>query len=384
MPKAAPTDKYIVLSGTDGSVTGSAFLSTERYVKAIGKNSGNLIFQYAAKRLVGEHCAIIGRDIPYHMGLIRKHARAVVVPSSNFLREGADFSNYVSFLERAELPLVFLGLGAQAENFDKTTFDFHPSVLRLLALIRERSKAVSVRGAFTAELLDQLGVQNVVVTGCPSNFINPDPDLADKIAAKAEKPLRTFLTHAEEPWPGNPDALRVDQRLLEWTLEGRAMMVQQSVPAVLGFMRGNNPASGAAPAAEFEQALQARMMPNSSLEAFRDFCALKLRTYISVEQWMEDSARFDFSLGMRLHGNMAAWQAGTPALWIHHDSRTRELCETMALPNIALEDFLKRCGSIKDARALWEFDPAAYSARRGALRAALDSGLEAHDIAIAA
>lgn len=375
--------KYLVLSGTDGSVPESAFLDNEGYVRAIGQNSGNLLFQYAAKRLIGEKAAVIGRDMPRNMGRIRKDARAIIIPSANFLREGADMSGFVSFLERAQMPLIFLGLGAQADSFDQTDFDFHPSVVRLIDLIRERSNKVSVRGEFTAALLERHGVQNVVVTGCPSNFINPAPDLADVIAAKATQPVESFITHAEEPWPKNPDKSRVDRKLIEWTRSGRAIMVQQSVPDMLGYLRRNNPAAVQQPGDHFEESLQKRLLPDAGLESFRDFCALKLRSYISVDQWMEDSARFDFSIGMRLHGNMAAWQAGTPSLWIHHDARTREMCDTMALPSIAMDEFLDQCDTIEDARARWEFDAEAYTARRKDLRAALDSVLAAHDVAAA-
>ena len=91
----------LALSGTDGEVAGAPFLDSQQYARAIGQNSGNLVFQYAAHQVIGEQCKIIGRDLPYHMGLIRKHSRAVIVPSSNFIREGADFTNYVTFSNAA-------------------------------------------------------------------------------------------------------------------------------------------------------------------------------------------------------------------------------------------------------------------------------------------
>ena len=38
-----------------------------------------------------------------------------------------------------QLPLLFFGLGAQARDYEQTEFDFHPSIQRLVDLIRERS-----------------------------------------------------------------------------------------------------------------------------------------------------------------------------------------------------------------------------------------------------
>jgi len=61
---------------------------------------------------------------------------------------------------------------------------------------------------------------------------------------------------------------------------------------------------------------------------------------------------------------MVAWQAGTPALWIYHDSRTQELAEIMAVPKISLEDFLANCHTIEEARARVEFQKESYRVRR--------------------
>lgn len=286
------------------------------------------------------------------------------MPSAHFLREGLDFSHYVNFLERTNLPLVFIGLGAQADDFNKSQFDFHPSVLRLIDLIRERSELVSVRGEFTANVLEKYGIDKVEVTGCPSNFINKDPNFPDMIAAKLQKPMRSFITHADEPWPKNPIKKDVERRLVAWTHEGRSIMVQQSVPGVIKYLRQNNPFSTEEVPEKFEESLRKTIMPHADLEVFRDFIAMQVRTYYSVDQWMEDSSHFDFSIGLRLHGNMAAWQAGTPALWITHDSRTQELSETMGLPHIGIGDFLEDCETVDDAWKKVEFDPEVYSARR--------------------
>lgn len=376
--------RQIAITGTDGNVPGPAFMETEKLIRAVGQNCGNLMFQYGAKQIVAEKTAVIGRDISHHVGQIRKDCRALVIPSANFLREGFDMTAFVKFIESLDLPLVFLGLGAQAESFDKTSFDFHPSIDRLIALIRERSKSVSVRGEFTARVLDSYGVENVVITGCPSHFINQAPDFAAKIAEKAAEPMRSFITHAEEPWPKSKPKGEADRKLLDWTLKGRGVMVQQSVPAMIEYLRERNVFAGSKSGEHFEASLHKVLMPGVDIETFRDFVATKLRTYVSADQWMEDSAKYDFSVGLRLHGNMAAWQAGTPSLWIYHDARTQELVETMGLPRIALDDFLANCNSIEETRARFEFDATLYAAHRDRLRRAMNSVLEAHDIKTAA
>ncbi|MEN9063019.1 polysaccharide pyruvyl transferase family protein [Ponticoccus litoralis] len=355
-------------------------MDTNTAMQKVGQNCGNLVFQYAVSRLIDESIQVVGSDIPWAPEKVRETARVLVVPSANFLREGFDFSNYVSFLERTELPLLFVGLGAQADDFEKASFDFHPSILRLLDLIRERSPKVSIRGEFTARVLERYGIGNFEITGCPSNFINPAPDFPDMIAAKLASPMRSFITHADEPWPKKAIKKKVECRLVSWTQCGRAIMVQQAVPSMIKYLRQNNPFSTDEVAENFEGSLQKTLMPNDDLEAFREFVAVKLRTYYSVDQWLEDSSHFDFSVGLRLHGNMVAWQSGTPALWITHDSRTRELSDTMALPSIGIEEFLDKCETVQDAWERIDYDPLSYASRRLELSRRMEKVFSAFDI----
>nr|WP_242512040.1 polysaccharide pyruvyl transferase family protein [Rhodobaculum claviforme] len=324
--------------------------------------------------LIGERTYQLGRDVDWTGASVRRLCRAVVIPSANFLRDGFDMGGVTGFLEKLELPFVMVGLGAQAPDYATRSFDFHPSVLRLIDLIRERAPMVGVRGDFTAQVLADHGVHNVVVTGCPSNFINPDPDVGQRIAAKYARAraglqggdglLDSFITHGDEPWPKDPVKQQVEKRLVAWTNAGPGMMVQQSVPVFMEYIRRANIAAPADIPEHREPALARALLPDATVREFRVFVAAKLRSYFSVHQWMEDSARYDFSVGMRLHGNMVAWQAGTPALWVHHDSRTRELAEAMALPTLPVDRFLAECASVEDAFARAEFDADAYGARR--------------------
>ena len=54
---------------------------------------------------------------------------------------------------------------------------------------------------------------------------------------------------------------------------------------------------------------------------------------VNVPSWLEHLAGFDFSYGTRIHGNIAAILAGTPAYVLAHDSRTAELADFHAIPH---------------------------------------------------
>lgn len=375
------SEKAIAMMGTRGYVDGISFKSTTELMRSVGDNTGNLVFQYACFSLIEEKKLIVGLDIPWDVAHLRRTCRALVIPSANFIRERFDMTGFVQFLEKTELPLVFLGLGAQASDYCQRGFALHPSIHRLIALMKERSSMVSVRGLYTQEVLDGFGVSQTVITGCPSNFINPDENLPDVIMRKLQGKLSSFITHGDEPWPKDPIKQLVERRLAAWTQQGAGMQSQQSVPVFMTFIRRNNPYSQEQPGEHLQESLRKALMPDVTPQQFIDYLATKLRVYFSVPQWMEDSSKYDFSVGLRLHGNMVAWQAGTPALWIHHDSRTRELAEVMALPSLDVATFLDKCNTVTEAWKRTEFNVENYRLRRSLLRRSLDEVLASAGIA---
>lgn len=270
------------------------------------------------------------------------------------------------FIREIRVANCFFGLGAQAEDTDAAKFDFHPSVLRLISLIKERCDRVSLRGAFTERVLSDQGVTGLLVTGCPSNLIAPDEKFITSINSKLSTPPLTFLAQADEPWPKNPLKEEVDRRLYQWCHGSHGVLVQQAVPEFIKCLRAANIYSRSDAPDNFLEGLRKTMLPNISVEEFSVFVATKVRNYFSVDQWLEDTSKFDISVGLRLHGNMVPWQSGTPALWITHDARTRELVETMALPGIDVETFLHRCTTPQDvSRYLkYNFDVDSYRNRR--------------------
>jgi len=375
--------KGVGIIGSTGNVPRVGFMDTNEAMRRVGNNTGNLVFQYAVYNLIDEAKYLIGQDIPWDMAKVREKCRVIVVPSANFIREDFDLTSMVSFLEKIDLPLIFIGLGAQARDYEQSEFDFHPSIHRLIDLIRERSKLVSVRGQFTKRILHKMGIDHALVTGCPSNHINPSLELPQVIAQKLKEPMRSFITHGDEPWPKDHSKQQVERKLVAWTNQGASMMSQQSVPVFMEYLRKNNPAAATDIPLKREASLHSALMPGTTIDQFRDFIASKLRVYFSVDQWIEDSSKYDFSVGLRLHGNMVAWQAGTPALWVYHDSRTQELAETMELPRIPFKTFIEECATVQDAWNRIDFDPVAYCERRALLKSRIRGVMEAEEIKVA-
>lgn len=372
--------KKVGVIGTHGRVDGCSFLPTDELLNKVGGNTGNLLFQYAVCESIDEDIIVIGTDIPWDIELVKATCRIIVIPSANFVRENFDFTGFVDFLDNLDLPLVFLGLGAQAKNYDQKDFEFHPSIMKLIDLVKNKSVVTGLRGEFTQNLLESYGVSNTVITGCPTNFINRMPDFVDHLEEKWNKPVFSFVATGDEPWPSDLTKRDAERQMISWVNKGYGLFLQQSVEPFIKYARQNNPSQISEVADHHEESLRKSLAPDMTNEEFRGFIATKLRLYFSVDQWMEDSARMDFSIGLRLHGNMAAWQSGTPAIWVYHDSRTRELAETMALPHMSHMEFLEM-SSIDEMKNKVGFEFDTYSKQRDLLFERYKSILERNHIA---
>jgi hypothetical protein len=62
------------------------------------------------------------------------------------------------------------------------------------------------------------------------------------------------------------------------------------------------------------------------------------RVYGDTGQWREALEGFDFAIGTRFHGTMAALHAGVPAMLLAHDTRTLEMARLLALPHRRIDD----------------------------------------------
>ena len=334
--------KKVGIIGTRGKVSKAFGMGTDQLLHSVGANTGNLVFQYSVYNTISEDRIVIGVDIPWDVNQVKENCRVIVVPAANFIREGADFTSMTNFLEQVDLPLVVVGLGVQAKDYNKKIFDLHSSTLRLLELFKERCKTIGLRGEYSAEILSSMGVNNIEVIGCPSNFLNPDVGLPDKIIKKASSDVEVISATGDEPWPSNSLKRDAERKLLTLVQEFSGTYVIQSVQPFVKVLRDRNIYQKSEEEEEERlfDSLREALMPHLSTREFRRFARSRFRIYVDVDQWLEEASRFDFSVGLRLHGNMVPFQAGTPAVWVAHDARTQELSEVMSLPHVSVSDFL--------------------------------------------
>jgi hypothetical protein len=282
-------------------------------------NSGNLFFEGAVSR------HLEGAVEVWEMGDVPHGASTLVLSMSNFISPATDLGEFADEIERSGVErIVMIGAGAQAESYEREV-TMTPGTKRFLSLLSERSTSIGVRGYYTAEVLAKIGIHNVDVIGCPSLFYHGARDF--KVVKPAINGRRLRAVAHVTPYGNLRDGC---SHLLSFAVRECEAYIAQS-ESFLTFSPGTE-----ARWSYFLQYFNDGDFSHAEVEAWM---RRRVRFFFDIERWISYMAEIDFAVGGRFHGNMAAILAGTPALNLVQDSRTRELCEYLNLPYRFLQDF---------------------------------------------
>jgi hypothetical protein len=308
-----------------------------RSLEATGANTGNLFIGHGLFH--GVDCA----HKAFHPGFgaieperLHEHFDVVFVPASNFVGNGVDLTAHAEYFGRTKLPIFCFGLGSQLRPGEAPALK--PGTERFLRLMADRSGSIGVRGVFTAEVLWDMGIRNTSITGCPSMLNMRTNTLArlvtavpsrDKVALNFSNNVRRHALY--------PAAMRMSENsLFQRLLPENAYYVIQNERPELEMLEamavGDGPRAGVA-----MREIADLFSVASTRDDLRRFLERRMRVFFSVGDWVGCMATMSVAIGSRFHGNVAALLAGTPALFLVHDMRTRELCELMRLPHIILD-----------------------------------------------
>ncbi|MDO0915004.1 polysaccharide pyruvyl transferase family protein [Streptomyces sp. DT2A-34] len=292
----------------------------------IATNSGNLIFSDVTHKILETpRTKVFSNGIRTDIsaaGRINEEYDAFVVPLANAFRPSfeAQLKRLTRLIGKLRIPVVVVGVGAQAGlGYNAARLKgIEPTVREFVSAVLDRSASIGVRGEFTEKYLKDLGFRDVEVIGCPSLFmygkeltvtkrepaLHPGSRIAVNGSHSAVKSqgLDRVITRAHARYPN----LRFigqnlsDARQLHW--------------------RDLSDPNG----------LVTAMPTHPEHPMYRED---KVRVYIDPVTWIDDLRAFDFSFGSRIHGNIAALLAGTPATVLCGDSRTLELCRYFGIPH---------------------------------------------------
>lgn len=252
---------------------------------------------------------------------INAECDSFALPLANAFRKSflPHLVRYTRLIERLNIPVTVIGVGAQA-SIDAGLEELRPHADTVKAFARavlDRSAVIGVRGAFTADYLKSLGFNDVEVIGCPSMYMH-GRDF--RVARRVER-LTPSARIAVNITPNVPKTLPM--ALANLVRYPDTVYIPQDLETLRTMLWGER--VGGAGAELYHQTQ-------------RFFAQEKAKFFVDPSTWMQFMKQRDFAYGTRIHGNMAALQAGTPACLIAHDSRTRELAQVLCIPFVRKED----------------------------------------------
>jgi hypothetical protein len=221
---------------------------------------------------------------------------------------------------------------------------------------------IAVRGYYTYEVLTQMGFGNKAVPlGCPSFTLSPWKDLGKKIYERYELTKNKPVIHFSLGAPWNKNQNKFELKGINLAINSGGKVHVQSTELYVKFARGEELKQN-----EIMQLSHQLKVPGEKLQ---DLSKHFFRVWFDVPPWLEYLYQnADFMIGTRIHGCIAAIQAGVPTLCVTPDMRVKELCEILKIPHVSLYDEPWRSGSYtwEDIKREFEkqFDPAEFDKNR--------------------
>ncbi|QRM35599.1 polysaccharide pyruvyl transferase family protein [Microvirga sp. VF16] len=367
--------KRIALMASSRSVPGLYEADAEKIYNLHGGNTGNVAFVNAISSHLDGEVNFVSWDASPEQ--LKRSGEVVVIACANQLGPHTDLGRTAANLDKAGLPILALGLGAQANSQGENT-SVTDGTRRWIEVIAAHAPSagpnIGVRGRYTLQQLERLGLPaSAAVIGCPSNFTNLSFDYV--AAVERRRAQGVSLVACAMGHPFSPALAAVEQQILDLVDRTEGTCVVQHGLSMIKLALH-----------EFDR-IEASLLeqtrryfrPHLTLEEFKTWCRKRVLAFADVDHWMAWTKRYDFVVGPRFHGVMLALQAGVPAGCIAHDSRTLEMCQTMGIP-VRMFDSFEEPLTLDNLGSLFPFDASAYRDTRAALAKEYVSILQAADL----
>lgn len=267
-----------------------------------------------------------------HIDRLREEYDYVFLRGSNYIHHEMNWQQAIPVLKRLGLPVLAFGIGAQAPV--KGKLELSEETRTVLRMMADSTASVGVRGAYSAQVLWDLGIRNVRIVGCPTAFRRNDPNLAIRlpnidevrqvgitlrreVSATYARDIRRYLTF-------HRDLVKQIASRFDVVLMAQGEVEEKKL------VFGTSEQKAEAMAALKANPWVAEWYLDGAIEALyreRLFYSDVVADYEALVQ------QKDLVLGYRLHGNLMALSNGVPSVYFTYDSRTAEFAETFQIPS---------------------------------------------------
>ncbi|MGD9863275.1 MAG: polysaccharide pyruvyl transferase family protein [Pseudodonghicola sp.] len=261
-------------------------------------------------------------------------ADRAIVRGSTYLHKNFDFEAANKTLDSIDAPTAIVGLGAQNPLPDPTFIDDVPLAREFIARLNEKSKSISVRGQFSAEVVDRLGGKNIRITGCPSLFytLKPAPVRVPEMLRLPERSVGVSIHSGltKNIFCHSPSEARAKHgAAINWAMKNAANISIFEQGVLLEYDIADHDLA-------FEDRRTAAAEVLSRIKAEELISPEKLMAHMvsvkSIEEWLAKVRDLDTIIGFRFHGNMVALLQGKPCYYYVYDSRLTEFAQLYNLP----------------------------------------------------
>ncbi len=264
---------------------------------------------------------------------LREEYDYVFLRGSNYIHSDMQWRDTIEVLKRLRLPVLGFGLGAQAPV--KGKINLSEQTKTVLHMMADSTTSIGVRGAYTAQVLWDIGIRNVRIVGCPTAFRSNNPNMRINLPEldTVKNVGITLRREVSSSYAQNIERYLTFHRDLVKDLAHRfdnVTLMAQGEPEEKKLVFGTDE--------QKEQAIaQLRGNPNVGKWYMDDEMERLYRSkmfYSDVVADYENLVRQkDCVLGYRLHGNLMALSNGVPSIYFTYDSRTVEFAETYQIPS---------------------------------------------------
>ncbi len=257
----------------------------------------------------------------------------VFLRGSNYVHAEMDWAQAPDVLRRLKIPVIAFGIGAQAPVSGK--LELSEDSKTVLKLIADSTASLGVRGTYSAEVLNDLGIRNVRIIGCPTAFRNNNPGLAIRLppldqvktagVTLRREVSKTYAQDIQRYLTFHRDLVKAMADRFEVTLMSQGEAEEKKLAL------GTPEQKAAAMAALKDNAWATSWYLDEQVEGL-----YRNRMFYSdvVADYERLVRGLDLVLGYRLHGNLMALANGTPSIYFTYDSRTVEFADTFKIPSV--------------------------------------------------